>query len=127
MSTVLPPPAAGLLLALPLLLLLLQPTAAKAIAAKTAIPLVRLMIFLSWFEVVGCGSRRWSVLRSPYSGPTAQGVGSGQDLGPGECRRGHLGRPFPHTGAEPSSPPSIRRTPARSVCVYSTKPIARLL
>ena len=54
MSTVLPPPAAGgLLLVLPPLLpLLLQPTAAKAIAAKAAIAVVRLMIFLSLFEVV---------------------------------------------------------------------------
>ena len=55
MSTVLPPAAA---LALPLalvpllLLLLLQPTAAKAIAVKAAIAVVRLMIFLSSFEVV---------------------------------------------------------------------------
>jgi hypothetical protein len=47
MSTVLPP-AAALLLALPLLL---QPAAAKAIAAKAAIAVVRLMIFLSLFEV----------------------------------------------------------------------------
>src|SRR6202007_157022 len=50
---VLPPLAAGLLLELPLLLpLLLQPTAAQAIAAKAAIAVVRLMIFLSLFEVV---------------------------------------------------------------------------
>src|SRR5260370_21085802 len=53
MSTTLPPAAAlGLVLALPPLLLLLQPTAAKAIAAKAAIAVVRLMIFLSLFEVV---------------------------------------------------------------------------
>src|SRR5215472_641308 len=55
MSTVLPPAAAlPLLVALPLLLLLLllQPTAARAIAAKAAIAVVRLMIFLSSFEVV---------------------------------------------------------------------------
>jgi len=54
MSTVLPPPAAaGLLLELPLLLpLLLQPTAAKAIAAKAAIAVLRLMVFLSLFAVV---------------------------------------------------------------------------
>src|SRR5258708_38483681 len=54
MPAVLPPPAAaGLLVELPLLLpLLLQPTAAKAIAAKAAIAVVRLMIFLSLFEVV---------------------------------------------------------------------------
>jgi hypothetical protein len=57
MSTVLPPAAAlPLLVALPplllLLLLLLQPTAAKAIAVKAAIAVVRLMIFLSSFEIV---------------------------------------------------------------------------
>jgi hypothetical protein len=57
MSTVLPPAAALPLLAalVPLLLLLpllLQPTAARAIAAKAAIAVVRLMIFLSSFEVV---------------------------------------------------------------------------
>src|SRR6516162_4943516 len=57
MSTVLPPAAAlpllvAPLLALLLLLLLLQPTAARAIAAKAAIAVVRLMIFLSSFEVV---------------------------------------------------------------------------
>src|SRR5260221_9019834 len=53
MSTTFPPAAAlGLVLALPPLLLLLQPTAAKAIAAKAAIAVVRLMIFLSLFEVV---------------------------------------------------------------------------
>src|SRR5215472_7291929 len=53
MSTVLPPAAAlGLVLALPPLLLLLQPTAAKAIAAKAAIAVVRLIVFLSLFEVV---------------------------------------------------------------------------
>ena len=76
MSTVLPPAAA---LALPLallpllLLLLLQPTAAKAIAVKAAMAVVRLMIFLSLFEVVRlprsvdrpgpgswpCGNRGW--------------------------------------------------------------------
>src|SRR5258708_22597648 len=44
--------ALGLVLGLPPLLLLLQPTAAKAIAAKAAIAVVRLMIFLSLFEVV---------------------------------------------------------------------------
>lgn len=52
MSIVWPPPAGELLLELPLLLLLLQPTAAKAIAAKAAIAVVRLMIFLSLFEIV---------------------------------------------------------------------------
>jgi hypothetical protein len=53
MSTVLPP-AAGLVLPplLPLLvLLLLQPAAAKAIAAKAAIAVVRLMIFLPQVEL----------------------------------------------------------------------------
>src|SRR5215469_2645965 len=60
MSTVFPPPAAGVLLVLPPLLLLPQPTAAKAIAAKAAIAVVRLMIFLSLFEVV----------RRPPSAPT---------------------------------------------------------
>jgi hypothetical protein len=55
MSTVLPAAAAlllELLLALLLLLLLLQPAAAKAIAAKAAIAVVRLMMFLSFIEVV---------------------------------------------------------------------------
>src|SRR5215469_3236042 len=55
MSTVLPPAAAlPLLVALPplLLLLLLQPTAANAIAARAAMAVVRLMIFLSFVEVV---------------------------------------------------------------------------
>jgi len=56
MSTVLPPAAAlPLLVALPLLLLLLlllQPAAANAIAARAAMAVVRLMIFLSFFEVV---------------------------------------------------------------------------
>ena len=55
MSTVLPPAAALLLLLplLPLLLpLLLQPAAAKAIAAKAAIAVVRLMIFLPQIEIV---------------------------------------------------------------------------
>lgn len=55
MSTVLPPAAAlPLLVALPLLLLLLllQPTAANAIAVRAAMAVVRLMIFLSFFEVV---------------------------------------------------------------------------
>ena len=55
MSTVLPPAAAlllALLLPLLLLLLLLQPAAAKAIAARAAIAVVRLMMFLSFIEVV---------------------------------------------------------------------------
>jgi hypothetical protein len=55
MSTVLPPAAALPLLPLvPLLLpLLLQPAAAKAIAAKAAIAVVRLMIFLPHIEIAG--------------------------------------------------------------------------
>ena len=84
MSTVLPPAAAlPLLVALPLLLLLLllQPTAANAIAVRAAMAVVRLMIFLSFFEVVRlpqsaltglvcacglvalwpCGSRAWPI------------------------------------------------------------------
>ena len=84
MSTVLPPAAALPLLValpLPLLLLLLQPAAAKAIAARAAMAVVRLMIFLSFFEVVRlpqsaltglvcacglvalwpCGSRAWPI------------------------------------------------------------------
>ena len=84
MSTVLPPAAAlPLLVALPLLLLLLllQPTAANAIAVRAAMAVVRLMIFLSSFEVVRlpqsaltglvcacglvalwpCGSRAWPI------------------------------------------------------------------
>jgi hypothetical protein len=53
MSTV--PPAAALLLLLVVLLpLLLQPTAAKAIAVKAAIAVVRLMIFLSLLRLSGC-------------------------------------------------------------------------
>ena len=83
MSTVFPPAAAlPLLVALPLLLLpLLQPTAANAIAVRAAMAVVRLMIFLSFFEVVRlpqsaltglvcacglvalwpCGSRAWPI------------------------------------------------------------------
>jgi len=58
MSIALPPAAALLLLLLLLplllllLLLLLQPAAANAIAARAAMAVVRLMIFLSFFEVV---------------------------------------------------------------------------
>jgi hypothetical protein len=53
MSTVLPPAAALLLVPLLALLLplLLQPAAAKAIAAKAAIPVIRLMIFLPQVEI----------------------------------------------------------------------------
>lgn len=143
MSTVLPPAAAlPLLVALPLLLLLLlQPTAAKAIAAKAAIAVVRLMIFLSFFEVVrlpwsewtgpvwarghaAAGGGRLDVV--PYGGRIALGVDSGQDPGPGERRRRHLSQRFPHPGAEPTGPPSVCRTPTRSVSMYSAKPLARL-
>jgi hypothetical protein len=120
MSTVLPPAAAlPLLVALVplLLLLLLQPTAAKAIAVKAAMAVVRLMIFLSSFEVVRLPRSDVTGLvwarglaeagdgRSddvPYGGPAALGVGSGQDPGPGERRRRHLSRRFPHPGAEPT-------------------------
>ena len=105
MSTVLPPAAAlPLLVALPLLLLLLlllQPTAARAIAAKAAIAVVRLMIFLSSFEVVrlprsvvtglvrahglaAAGDGRSDEV--PYGGRTALGA----DPGPGERRGRHL-------------------------------------
>ena len=105
MSTVLPPAAAlPLLVALPLLLLLLlllQPTAAKAIAVKAAIAVVRLMIFLSSFEVVrlprsvvtgrvrahglaAAGDGRSDEV--PYGGRTALGA----DPGPGERRGRHL-------------------------------------
>ena len=60
MSTVLPP-AAALPLELPLLLLLLlllQPAAAKAIAAKAAIAVVRLIVFLSFIELVPAVAKR---------------------------------------------------------------------
>ena len=53
MSTVLPAAALLVLALLPLLLpLLLQPAAAKAIAARAAIPVIRLMIFLPQIEIV---------------------------------------------------------------------------
>ena len=104
MSTVLPPAAALPLLVpllLLLLLLLLQPTAAKAIAVKAAIAVVRLMIFLSSFEVVrlprsvvtglvrahglaAAGDGRSDEV--PYGGRTALGA----DPGPGERRGRHL-------------------------------------
>ena len=128
MSTVLPPAAALPLLVAPLLLpllllllLLLQPTAARAIAAKAAIAVVRLMIFLSSFEVVRLprsvvtGLVRLMAVRQPgmaglnevpYGGRTALGVDSGIDLRPGERRSRHFRR-FPHPGAEPTSPPSV--------------------
>ena len=104
MSTVPPAAALPLLVALPLLLLLLlllQPTAAKAIAVKAAIAVVRLMIFLSSFEVVrlprsvvtglvrahglaAAGDGRSDEV--PYGGRTALGA----DPGPGERRLRHL-------------------------------------
>ena len=64
MSTVLPPPLAGELLLPPLgdeLLLLLQPAAAKAIAARAAIAVVRLIIFifLSLIGNSGCREASW--------------------------------------------------------------------
>ena len=139
MSTVFPPPAAGVLLVLPPLLLLLQPTAAKAIAAKAAIAVVRLMIFLSLFEVV----------RRPPSAPTgplwAHGLrqpGGGRCAGaltvargPGESIPARIpGRAnvavgtsvgdFP-PGSEQTGPPLVRSTLARSVSINSAKPIAR--
>jgi len=123
MSTVLPPAAALVLVPLVplLLLLLLQPTAAKAIAVKAAIAVVRLMIFLSSFEVVrlprsvvtglvrahgraAAGGGRSDEV--PYGGRAALGADSGQDPGPGERRGRHLRR-IPHPGAEPASPPSV--------------------
>jgi hypothetical protein len=95
------PPADALLVAPPLVvLLLLQPTAARAIAAKAAIAVVRLMIFLLLFELSGRTDR-------PGLGPWPQrprvaGLmrslrrthALGVDSGPGE-RRMHLGRRFP--------------------------------
>jgi hypothetical protein len=109
MSTVPPAAALPLLVVLPLLLLLLllQPTAAKAIAVKAAIAVVRLMIFLSsivrsprsvltdpvWAHgATAAGDGRSDEV--PYGGRAALGVGSGQDSGPGERRRKHLGRRF---------------------------------
>src|SRR5215472_6098694 len=106
MSTVLPPAAAlPLLVALPLLLLLLlllQPTAARAIAAKAAIAVVRLMIFLSLFEVArlppsALTGPLWAHgLRQPGGGRCAGALTAadrpGSRLRPGsragiECRR----------------------------------------
>ena len=77
MSTVLPP-AAGLpvvpVLVVVVLLLLLQPAAATAIAAKAAIAVVRLMIFLSSIGIVRLP---WSALARPVRahGPPRQPVG----------------------------------------------------
>ena len=125
MSTVLPPAAAlpllVALLPLLLLLLLLQPTAARAIAAKAAIAVVRLMIFLSSFEVVRlprsvvtglvrahgrAAAGMAGLTKSLYGGWTVLDAESGTDPGPGE-RRGRHRRRFPHPGAEPTCPPSV--------------------
>src|ERR1700732_851515 len=88
MSTVLPP-AAALVLPPPLLLLLLplllRPRAARPIATKAAIAVVRLMIFLPKLRLSGrrgapyrpgsgswpCGRRGWPVGEVPYRGRTA--------------------------------------------------------
>jgi len=104
MSTVLPPDAGLLLLPPPLLLLLLplplQPAAAKAIAAKAAIAVVRLMIFLPEIEIV----------RPPRSALTglvrAHGAAAAGD---GRLTKSltAAGPRFPHPGAESADPPSI--------------------
>ena len=128
MSMVLAPPDELLPpAALVLLLLLLQPAAAKAIAAKAAIALVRLIIFLSLIEVVRlprsaltglvwasspCAAGDERIEHILCGGRTDLGVDSGQDPEPGERCREHLGRRFPHPGAESASSPSICRTPA---------------
>ena len=70
MSIVLPP--AELLVPLAEeLLLLLQPTAAKAIAAKAAIAVVRLIIFLSLIDVVRLPQAltRFGLLQGPAAAP----------------------------------------------------------
>ena len=99
MSTVLPP-AAGLLLEPPppllllLLPLLLQPAAAKAIVAKAAIAVVRLMIFLSLIEVV----------RLPRNVPTGP-VQAHDPAAAGDGRSGEI--PYgARPNAEPTHPPS---------------------
>ena len=104
MSTVLPPAAALLLLPLlPLLLpLLLQPAAAKAIAAKAAIAVVRLMIFLPQIEIA----------RPPRSALT----GLVRAHGPAAAGDGRLrAKSLTAAGAAISDP-------ARSVSIYSAKP-----
>jgi len=135
MSTVLPP-AAALVLALPLLLLLLllllQPTAAKAIAAKAAIAVVRLMMFLSLLSLSGCrGAHRpaWFGLMTsrqpgggrfdgvPYGDRTALGVDSGQDPRPGERRHRRLGRRFPLPSAQPASTLDVATDPTERTSV----------
>src|SRR5215471_4980630 len=143
MSTVLPPAAAPpLLVALPLLLLLLllQPTAANAIAVRAAMAVVRLMIFLSFFEVVrlpqsaltglvcACGL---VALRQPgvadlTKSLTAAGPCKGR-FRPGSRARANVAvgtsvGDFP-PGAEQTGPPLVRGAPARSVSINSAKPI----
>src|SRR5258708_31525792 len=105
MPTSLPPAAAlGLVLVLPPLLLLLQPTAAKAIAAKAAIAVVRLMIFLSLFEVV----------RLPPSALTGPLWAHG--LGRPEVVRGPEALPPapPPTEPMPRDPPRVNVRPGPS-------------
>jgi hypothetical protein len=98
MSTV--PPAAALVLALPLLLvLLLQPTAAKATAAKAAIAVFRLMMFLSLFEVV----------RLPWSVPT----GPVRAYGPATAGK-VVGSTEAFTATAPPWEPIPARTPGRA-------------
>ena len=102
MSTVLPPAAALLLLPLlPLLLpLLLQPAAAKAIAAKAAIAVVRLMIFLPQIEIVRPPPSALTGLVRAH-GPAAAGEWPFDEV--------------PHGGRTAISPPR-----------YPAKPVARL-
>src|ERR1700722_12132057 len=115
MSTV--PPAAALPLALPLLLLLpllLQPAAAKAIAAKAAIAVVRLIVFLSLFELVPLSwsapsgpfrahgpatTGSWPVRRRPATATASPlGVDSGRGSGPVERRRSSRTESLPDSG-----------------------------
>ena len=147
MSTVLPPAAAlPLLVALPLLLLLLllQPTAANAIAVRAAMAVVRLMIFLSFVEVVRlprsaltglvcacglwpCGLAAAGRGRSDeviYGGGTVQGSIPARIPGRANVAVGTSVGDFP-PGAEQTGPPLVRGVPARSVSINSAKPIAR--
>src|SRR5215469_6197770 len=142
MSTVLPPAAAPpLVVALPLLLLLLllQPTAANAIAVRAAMAVVRLMIFLSFFEVVrlprsaltglvcACGLAAAGRGRSDevtYGGATVQGLIPARIPGRANVAVGTSVGDFP-PGAEQTGPPLVRGVPARSVSINSAKPIAR--
>jgi hypothetical protein len=117
MSTV-PAPLAGELLLLAgelLLLLLLQPAAAKAIAARAAIAVVRLIIFI-FLSLIGipaavkqagwpasgfspCGGRGMDdVTKSSCGGRTGLGVDSCQCPEWGEHYREHLGRRFAASG-----------------------------